>query len=140
MPRPFAKHYDLVYADKDYDKDIADFAQLVGADRLRNMRVLEVGAGTGNQSLRLAGMVRELVAVEIDPDFFELLAGKVSSSDMLGIRLERRPIGDLPLEPFDAAAAFFHVLNYVGPADMPALDQFTALVGRPGRERHCVLQ
>lgn len=120
MPRPFAKHYDLVYADKDYDKDIADFAQLVGADRLRNMRVLEVGAGTGNQSLRLAGMVRELVAVEIDPDFFELLAGKVSSSDMLGIRLERRPIGDLPLEPFDAAAAFFHVLNYVGPADMPA--------------------
>lgn len=132
MPRPFAKHYDLVYADKDYDKDIADFAQLVGADRLRNMRVLEVGAGTGNQSLRLAGMVRELVAVEIDPDFFELLAGKVSSSDVRAIQLEWRPIGDLPLEPFDAAAAFFHVLNYVEPAEMPTFLSALAERLKPG--------
>ncbi len=132
MVRPFAKHYDLVYADKDYGKDIADFAALAGADRLRNMRVLEIGAGTGNQSLRLAGIVRNLVAVEIDPDFYELLTAKIGDSDLPGIGLERRPISDLPPEPFDAAVAFFHVLNYVDPAGMPAFLSALAARLKPG--------
>jgi SAM-dependent methyltransferase len=128
VPRAFAKHYDLIYADKDYDKDIADFTRLVGTDRMRDMRVLEVGAGTGSQSLRLTDIVRELVAVEIDPDFFELLTTKVSSSDVPRIRVERRPVGDLPPEPFDAAVAFFHVLNYVDRAEMPVF--LSALAAR----------
>jgi SAM-dependent methyltransferase len=132
MVRPFAKHYDLVYADKNYGKDIADFAEIAGADRLRNMRVLEIGAGTGNQSLRLAHIVRDLVAVEIDQDFYELLAAKVSASELPGIRPERRPIGELPPEPFDAAVAFFHVLNYVDPADMPAFLSALAARMKPG--------
>lgn len=119
MPRPFAAHYDLIYADKDYGRDIAAFAALAGAENLPAMRVLEIGAGTGNQSLRLAESVRELVAVEIDPDFFDVLAAKVAARGPANLTLERDPVERLGPEQFDAAAAFFHVLNYVEPGRMP---------------------
>jgi SAM-dependent methyltransferase len=124
--RPFAEHYDLVYADKDYDKDIADFSRLVG--NLPMERVLEIGAGTGNQSLRLARLVGELVAVEIDPDFSEMLAAKLAGAGVENVHLEKRPLAELPPAHFDAAAAFFHVLNYIDPAAMPEFA--TALAGR----------
>lgn len=128
MPRPFAEHYDLMYADKDYGKDVADFARMAAVADMAEIRLLELGAGTGNQSLLLARMVKELVAIEIDPDFFAILSRKIGAAGLGNVRLEHRPVQNLPPERFDAAAAFFHVLNYVDPTDMPHL--LTALAER----------
>lgn len=128
MVRPFVEHYDLVYADKDYDKDIADFSRMMGNAYMRDLRVVEIGAGTGNQSLRLARLVRELVAVEIDPDFSEMLVAKLARAGTTNVQPETRPLAALPATHFDAAAAFFHVLNYVDPGAMPGF--LTALAER----------
>jgi SAM-dependent methyltransferase len=121
MPRPFVEHYDAVYADKDYDADIAAFESLAGP--LAGRKVLEIGAGSGNHSLRLAARAARLVSVEIDPDFGEVLQRK-------GIACFIGPLQELPERQFDAAAAFFDVLNYVD--QMPAFLAALAERLKPG--------
>jgi SAM-dependent methyltransferase len=123
MPRPFVEHYDALYADKDYDADIDAFEALAGA--LHGRKLLEIGAGTGNHSRRLAARAGQLVSVEIDPDFGEILRRK-SIPCFVG------PLAQLPESGFDAAAAFFHVLNYMSREELPPFLAALALRMTPG--------
>lgn len=132
MPRPFVENYDLIYADKDYDKDIADFASLIAPRALGDLRLVEIGAGTGNQSLRLASRVRELVALEIDGDFATLLRRKAAAANFPNLKVVTSPVSALPSASFDAASAFFHVLNYLGPDTLPEFLGDVAKCLKPG--------
>jgi SAM-dependent methyltransferase len=132
MPRPFVEHYDLIYCDKDYEKDISTVFSLIGHDRPEGMRLLEVGAGTGNHSLRLASRVRELVSVEIDPDFSAMAAKKFARAGRGNLRLETRALASIDRPPFDSVCALFHVLNYVLPSEMPDFAGNLARLVRPG--------
>jgi SAM-dependent methyltransferase len=130
MARQFVQFYDDIYADKDYAKDIRDFQALSELERIERPRILEIGAGTGNQTVRLAGLVRELVSVEIDPDFAEMLATKVEAAALGNVAIATCPLDQVRAGDFDAAAAFFHVLNYVG--DLGAFAAALASRLRPG--------
>lgn len=132
MPRPFAEYYDLIYADKNYDKDIADFAAIVAHPRLKDLRILEIGAGTGNQTVRLAGLVKELTSVEIDPDFADVIERKLAISPPPNVAFWRQPLAVVDCFHNDAAVAFFHVLNYVGPDEIFELLRAIADRLRPG--------
>jgi SAM-dependent methyltransferase len=121
MARPFVEHYDELYADKDYDADIAAFESLAGP--LAGRTVLEIGAGTGNHSRRLAARAAALVSVETDPDFGEILQRK-------GIPCFLGSLQGLPQKRFDAGAAFFDVLNYI--EQMPAFLAALAERLKPG--------
>ncbi|MBX9945508.1 MAG: class I SAM-dependent methyltransferase [Reyranella sp.] len=115
MVRPFARHYDSIYSDKDYDADLKVLSTLCGHRDMSDKRVLEIGAGTGSHTIRLAPRLKELVSLEIDPDFAELSRQKVEAAGITNVRLGSRPIEQLDDDKFDGAAAFFHVLNYVAP-------------------------
>jgi SAM-dependent methyltransferase len=128
MARPFVQDYDLIYADKDYDKDIEAFQILAGMPSLTGTKVLEVGAGTGNHTVRLALKVGELVSVEVDSDFVEVLRGKIAAVGGKNTKVFDRPIEYLTESEFDAAGAFFHVLNYISPDRLESF--FSALAGR----------
>lgn len=114
MARPFAQNYDVIYADKNYDNDIEVFEALAGATPLIDKKVIEIGAGTGNHTLRLALKVGELVSIETDADFAEILRVKLDGSAQQNIAFYDRPVENLPEMGFDAAVAFFHVVNYIG--------------------------
>lgn len=116
--RPFARHYDAIYADKDYDSDISVLSALCGADGLPATRVLEIGAGTGSHTIRLAPRVKELVSVEIDLDFATLARRKIEAADLVNVQFSSFPLDQLPEGGFDGVAAFFHVLNYIDPDDL----------------------
>ena len=118
MARLFVQHYDRMYADKDYEKDIADFLELARLPALREARLLEIGSGTGNQSFRLAKLFNMVRAVEIDPDYAEVFAAKHAGAGAANIEFSNTPIADQPDGHYDAAAAFFHVLNYIDRDDM----------------------
>jgi SAM-dependent methyltransferase len=117
MVRPFARHYDAIYADKDYDSDIVALSTLCGCKELSTSRVLEIGAGTASHTVRLAPRVKELVSVEIDLDFAMLARQKVEAAAHANVQLGSRPLDQLADGGFDGAAAFFHVLNYIAPDD-----------------------
>jgi len=120
MPRPFVQNYDLIFADKDYDKDIDVFEALEDTAPLLDKRVIEIGGGTGNHTLRLAPKVGQLVSVETDADFAQILRLKLASSGLRNVTLVDGPVENLGEMGFDAAAAFFHVLNYMGQTQLPA--------------------
>lgn len=118
MVRPFARHYDAIYADKDYDADIGVLSTLCNSGDLSESRVLEIGAGTGSHTIRLASRVKELVSVEIDPDFAALARRKIEAAGPIHVRFSSSPLDQLAEREFDGAAAFFHVLNYIGPDEL----------------------
>jgi SAM-dependent methyltransferase len=132
MPRPFAQHYDDIYADKNYQRDIEVFEQLAGAAPLANKHVLELGAGTGNHSFRLAPKVSRLVSIEIDTDFAAILRAKLAGAAMPNIAFFDDPVEKLSEMGFDAAVAFFHVLNYIGPQQLTMFLNGLAARLKPG--------
>src|SRR5580658_6850839 len=103
MPRRFAEYYDHIFVDKYYDKDINDFVHLAARPDLANLRVLEIGAGTGNQSLRLSKLCARVTAVETDPDFAAVLEAKIAAVKAVNITLISKSIDHLPNVSFDAA-------------------------------------
>lgn len=132
MPRPFVQHYDVVYADKDYDSDVAALEALAGPAALADKRLLEIGAGTGNHTVRLARKVAELACLEIDPDFSEVLAAKLAAAALSNVTRHACRLQELPARDFDAAAAFFHVLNYIGRDEMQGFLHALAQRLKPG--------
>jgi SAM-dependent methyltransferase len=134
MARPFVAHYDLLYADKDYDKDIRDFLALTGLSTPIETPLLEIGAGTGNQTIRLARLAAQLACVEIDPDFAEILRAKVTPASHPHVRVVDAPIAALHGGNFAAAVAFFHVLNYIGRDAMPGFLADLAACLAPGAD------
>lgn len=130
MPRPFVLHYDAIYADKDYGGDLEVLEAYAGP--LKGKRLLEIGAGTGNHTLRLAPKVAALACLEIDPDFSEVLADKLATAALPNVTRYACRLQELPAKEFDAAAAFFHVLNYIGPGEMETFLASLAARLRPG--------
>ena len=125
--RPFARYYDAIYADKDYDSDIGVLSTLCGNGDFSPSRVLEIGAGTASHTIRLASRVKELVSVEIDLDFAVLARQKLAAATLANVQFSSCPLDQLTDEGFDGAAAFFHVLNYIPPNDrLPFLRALSA--------------
>ena len=118
MPRPFVQNYDVIYADKNYDQDIEVFESLVDAAPLIEKRVIEIGGGTGNHTVRLARKVGGLVSIETDADFAAILRQKLADRNLRNVTFFECPVENLAARGFDAAAAFFHVLNYLGPRQL----------------------
>lgn len=127
MVRPFARHYDSIYSDKDYQSDIAVLTALCGED-LAARQVVEIGAGTGNHTVRLAPLVRKLVSIEIDLDFAAMAQLKVRDAACANVDIQTVPLETLATCDFDGAAAFFNVLNYVTPEARQSF--LKALAGR----------
>ncbi len=76
-------------------------------------RVLDAGAGTGTFTERLAGLAREVVAVEPDPALLPALHARLGASP--GVRIVEALLDELPevgLEPVDAVVCF-NVLEHV---------------------------
>jgi SAM-dependent methyltransferase len=115
MLRPFARHYDAIYADKDYDADIQTISAISKSEKWSKSRILEIGAGTGNHTVRLARLAEEVVAVEIDRDFAAVAREKIASLEGVQASLHDRPLEELPVGAFDGVVALFNVLNYVDP-------------------------
>lgn len=105
--RPFVQHYDAIYNDKDYRFDTEILRGLVKT--LHRPAILEIGSGTGNQSLLLSQWA-DVTAVETDADFTQIMQRKLSTQS---IELFCGDIGALAKDGFDGAAAYFHVVNYI---------------------------
>lgn len=125
MVRPFARHYDSIYGDKDYEADMRVLRTLVGSSPSGYSKILEVGAGTGNHTLRLAKLAEKLVSLEIDQDFLQAAEAKMVSHS--NVTLLPTPVENLVEADFEGVAAFFNVLNYVPHGQ---LEGFVAAIGR----------
>lgn len=122
--RPFVQYYDATYSDKDYQRDNAIFRGLIHTSH--RPKILEIGSGTGNQSLLIADWA-DVVAVEMDADFSNVMRRKIAGKP--SIKLFEGDVGQLQEHEFDGAGAFFNVINYIHGRDA-LLHFFRAIVQR----------
>ena len=106
---PYARHYDLLYADKDYAAEAAYVRDLLKRWPPGGTRLLELGSGTGRHANLLAGMGYSVHGVERSAAMLEAAsrgaaAGcQFSLGDLRTVRLG---------QTFDAVLALFHVVGY----------------------------
>jgi SAM-dependent methyltransferase len=109
----YAQFYDLVYRDKDYQREALYIANILKKHGLDYGNVLDIGAGTGRHAIELARMGFNVLGIDSSSAMIDRasealpaeLSGQVSFShaDARSFRCPQR---------FDAAIALFHVMSY----------------------------
>jgi len=102
-----AEHYDLIYKDKDYKKEV-DFIENIFKNTDRPKKILEIGCGTGNYTKILLERGYEITAVDSSEDMLKIArekcACKFIKADVRDVSLNDR---------FDACIAMFTVMGYI---------------------------
>lgn len=122
----FWKHYDKMYADKDYDKEARALLPWLGDPRI----ILDVGCGTGNHAAAFARQGRLVVGIDLDPNAIKIAREKKVPNVVFlhGDITELRSKGR-----FDAVVSLFNVVNYVmNKQDLVMLFKYVSMRLRPG--------
>ena len=109
----YADAYDLIYRDKDYDRECELLERVFQEYAAKPVRkVLDLGCGTGNHTLRLAAKGYEVVGIDRSSDMLHIAKRKAQERG-LPLRLHQADMRDLDLaETFDAVLMMFAVLGY----------------------------
>lgn len=110
--KEYAEYYDLIYKDKDYEKEVdfieAIFGEIVGASKPK--RILEVGCGTGNYTKILMDRGYEVTAVDLSEDMLKIASEKCDCE----CKFIKGDISEITInEKFDACIAMFAVMGYL---------------------------
>lgn len=102
----YANYYDLIYKDKDYEKEVDFLEEIFGTNKPRN--ILEVGCGTGNYTRILLERGYDVVGMDVSQDMLKIARSKCKckliNGDVRYFSLN---------EKFDACIAMFTVMGYI---------------------------
>ncbi|WP_310481607.1 class I SAM-dependent methyltransferase [Chamaesiphon sp. VAR_48_metabat_403] len=112
----YARYYDLLYRDKDYNAEAEFIDRLIQAQAPNTSTILELGCGTGNHALLLAEKGYFVRGVDLSD---RMLACAQERSDRaepeLAARLQfsQGDLREVRLDlKFDAIVSLFHVISY----------------------------
>jgi ubiquinone/menaquinone biosynthesis C-methylase UbiE len=102
-----AKYYDLIYNDKDYEKEVT-FIEDIFKNTRKPKKILEIGCGTGNYTKILLERGYEITGVDISENMLKTAKEKCNSKFIKG------DIRDTSInDRFDACIAMFAVMGYI---------------------------
>jgi SAM-dependent methyltransferase len=133
----YAKYYDLLYRDKDYAAEAAFVARLMRPAVPDELRVLEIGCGTGAHAVALAKLGYEVTGIDLSESMLAFACERrTRQAEALQRRLRflRRDGRSARLgEKFEAVIALFHVVSYqTSEADLASTFATAAAHMRPG--------
>lgn len=103
-----ARYYDLIYAWKDYEKDVERLEELLGANKTSSgNRLLDVGCGTGNH-LTLLRDRYDCVGIDTSDEMLEVAREKLPGTKLLNADMMEFDLG----ERFDVVICMFSTLGY----------------------------
>ena len=106
--KDYAAYYDLIYNDKDYEKEVDFIEEIIGESKPK--KILEVGCGTGNYTKIVVDRGYEVTAVEVSEDMLKLASEKCDCK----CKFIKGDISDITLnEKFDTCIAMFAVMGYI---------------------------
>jgi len=104
--KDYAEYYDLIYKDKDYEKEVDFIENAFGENKPK--KILEIGCGTGSYTKILLDRGHEVTAIDISGNMLEIARRKCNCTLIKG------DIRDITLnEEFDACIAMFAVIGYI---------------------------
>ncbi|KKQ95733.1 MAG: CDP-4-dehydro-6-deoxy-D-glucose 3-dehydratase [Candidatus Woesebacteria bacterium GW2011_GWB1_43_14] len=112
----FYKYYDLMYSEKNYEKETDFVFKVVGlgdSGKTKKIKVLEIGCGTGNHTRKILDRkkVGKLIAIDIDEKMINLAKKKLGGEKKLSIYCSE--VSALGEKEFDLALALFNVVTYI---------------------------
>jgi SAM-dependent methyltransferase len=104
--KDYAEYYDLIYKDKDYEKEVDFLEEIFGKSKPKN--ILEAGCGTGNYTRILVDRRYEVTAIDVSGTMLKIARRKCIC------KLIKGNIRDITInEEFDACIAMFAVMGYI---------------------------
>lgn len=104
----YARYYDLLYKDKDYEAEVAYISSLLEKFAHENTRVLEFGSGTGIHGSLLANESRKIDGIELSPEMVKQIREtedfKVTIGDIATAKTGKK---------YGAVLSLFHVISYL---------------------------
>lgn len=112
--KDYARFYDYLYRDKDYQAECDYLEKLFSAHSGRNVRsILDLGCGTGGHALILAERGYRVTGVDASADMLSRARARARQQRAAALRFRRGDIRKLRLgERFDAVVAMFAVMGY----------------------------
>ncbi len=110
--REYSKAYDLLYREKDYDRE-CDFLETIFRKSGRKVQsVLDLGCGTGGHAVILGKRGYKVTGVDRSAEMIGI-AEKKSKEAGVKVSYHKSPIQDLRLDrKFDAVISMFAVMSY----------------------------
>ena len=113
----YARYYDLLYQDKDYQAEADYVAALIRRFHPDAQSILELGSGTGKHARLLADRGYKVHGIERSPEMLakslEALAAVQKEPKAKRLSFSQGDIRTVRLpEQFDAVIALFHVISY----------------------------
>lgn len=108
----YARYYDLLYKDKDYDAEAKYVSGLIEKYKPDTKSILNLGCGTGKHDIALAKVGYHITGIDLSKQMIEIARenGKESGKE---IHFRQGDIRHLDLgEKFDTAISLFHVMSY----------------------------
>src|ERR1700680_5017328 len=111
----FGEYYDLIYADRDYQKDVNLVASLIGEFASQeSRRILELGCGTGAHSILLAQRGHQIVGVDQSSAMLAAARRKAARESQLKLEFHLMDVRALTFsQQFDACVSMFGCMSYL---------------------------
>lgn len=107
----YTPYYDILFKDKDYQKDVLRYIDYLADQYDKSGSVLEIGCGTGGHTAILASYFDQVYAHDIDDKMIEQAIQKNKQPNVHFIA------GSLDkanhIQSINSACAFFYVINYI---------------------------
>ena len=108
----YADLYDLFYAEKNYDAEVAFTDALLRKHAHGpSKRLLEVACGTGQHAIRFAAKGWDVVGVDLSGDMVRRAREREGAAGITFFQQDMRDL-DVPAKDFDAATCLFDSLGY----------------------------
>jgi SAM-dependent methyltransferase len=112
--RSYGKYYDVIYADKDYEKE-CDFLEEIFRKHSKFIpsTILDGGCGTGGHAIPLAKRGYEVTGIDLSEEMINIAKEKASKSGV-SINFTTMDLRELRLnKKFDACICMFAVIDYL---------------------------
>ncbi len=131
----YARHYDLLYKDKDYRREADFFNSLIKKYGLKSTKdILSFGAGTVNHEQFLVKKGYVIDGVELSAEMVMLGKSKIKKEKLRGVSLVKGDMRDFSsTKRYDAVLAMFNIVAYCkGLKDMERFVASASKALKPG--------
>ena len=108
----YAQYYDLLYSDKEYDKEVEYIHKLIRSNTDDAESILDMGCGTGRHAELLCDKGYRIHGIDLSESMLRIAETRRKGKEDK-LRFSQFNIQDLAMdETFDVVVSLFHVISY----------------------------
>ena len=117
----YSEYYDLIYTDKNYQKEVDYIDQLIQKYHPKAKTILDLGCGTGVHANLLAAKGYRVMGIDLSTEMIQIANSKKESVFLKNADNLNFQVGDVREvrldDQFDVVVSLFHVFSYLNSND-----------------------